>query len=187
MSPLELTFPKDKTYGLLAEFEDTSTLYQACERVRDAGYSKWDAHTPFPVHGLEKAMGLPSSKLGWIVITLAILGATSGFLLQTWIHAEAYPLNISGKPFYSWPAYLPVTFELGVLGAAFGAVFGMFALNKLPSLFHPLFSSKNFERASDDRFFISIESWDPNFDLKETRELLQSLGAVQVETIANES
>ena len=183
---MELALPDGKTYGVLAEFDSPKAIYAACEKVRDAGYTKWDAHTPFPVHGLEKAMGLRASKLPFIVLGLATLGATGGFLLQSWIHTEGYELIISGKPFYAWPAYMPVTFELGVLGGAAGAVFGMFGLNKLPTLFHPLFRSRMFDRVTDDRFFISIESWDPKFDENDATEFLKSLGATQVETIENE-
>jgi len=186
MGLMEITLPDGRTYGLLAEFDSTAAVYAACEKVRDAGYSKWDAHTPFPVHGLERAMGLKPSKLPWIVLVLGFGGALAGWALQTWIHTKGYPLNISGKPLYAWPAYMPVTFELGVLGGAAGAVFGMFALNQLPSLFHPLFRSRIFERVTDDRFFISIESWDPKFDLEETRSFLRSLGATQVEVVENE-
>lgn len=179
--------PDTEVYGALARFPTTRALYRACERVRDAGYTRWDAHTPFPVHGLEKAMGLPSSKLGWVVLVTGLGGAGLGFLLQTWVHTEAYPLVISGKPLFAWPAFVPVTFELGVLGAALGAVIGMLALNKLPMYYHPLFRSKAFERVTDDAFFISIEAWDPKFDLEQTVALLRSCGADEVELIPGEA
>ena len=156
--------PAGPRYGMLAEYASPAVLYQACEAVRDAGYKRWDAHTPFPVHGLERAMGLRRSKLPWIVFVLAMGGALGGFLLQTWVHSLEYPSVISGKPLFAWPAYIPVTFELAVLGGALGAVFGMFALNRLPRHHHPVFASRGFERASDDRFFISIEAHDPRFD-----------------------
>jgi hypothetical protein len=153
--------------------------------VRDAGYTRWDAHTPFPVHGLDRAMGLPASRLPWISLVLALGGAATGIGLQGWVSTIAYPLVISGKPFFSWPAFVPVTFELAVLGGAAGAVFGMFALNQLPTLYHPLFNSARFERASDDGFFISIESWDPKFDRERTVELLRRSGATHVELVAS--
>jgi hypothetical protein len=175
--------PKGPHYGLLAEFATPSDLYHACERVRDAGFTRWDAHTPFPVHGLEQAMGLRRSALPWIVLVAGLTGAAFGFGLQWWVHAVAYPLVISGKPYFSWPAFIPVTFELGVLFAAFGAVLGMLGLNRLPMLYHPLFRSKAFENATDDAFFISIESWDPRFDPAGTRQLLESLGARNVELV----
>jgi hypothetical protein len=179
-------FPDTAVYGALARFGTTRSLYHACERVRDAGYTKWDAHSPFPVHGLEKAMGLRSSKLPFVVLATGLAGAAGGFLLQTWVHTSAYPLVISGKPMFAWPAFVPVTFELGVLGAALGAVLGMFALNKLPTYYHPLFRSKSFERVTDDAFFISIEAWDPKFDLEETVALLKASGAEEVEIIAGD-
>ena len=115
---------------------------------------------------------------------MALGGALAGVGLQGWVSTTAYPLVISGKPFFSWPAFVPITFELAVLGGAVGAVFGMFALNQLPTLWHPLFHSQRFERASDDGFFISIESWDPKFDATATAELLRRLGADHVELVA---
>jgi molybdopterin-containing oxidoreductase family membrane subunit len=176
--------PAGARYGLIAEFASPAVLYQACESVRDAGYSRWDAHTPFPVHGLERAMGLSRSKLPWIVFVLAMGGALSGFLLQTWVHSFEYPSVISGKPLFAWPAYIPVTFELAVLGGALGAVLGMFALNRLPRHHHPVFASRGFERASDDRFFISIEAQDKHFDASATPELLRRSGAARLEWLS---
>ena len=172
------------TYGVLAEFKTPAELYVACERVRDAGYTRWDAHSPFPVHGLDGAMGMTRSKLPFIVLVLALGGAATGFLLQTWVHSAAYPLTISGKPHFAWPAYVPITFELGVLGGALAAVFGMLGLNQLPRHHHPLFESERFARFSDDAFFISMESADPMFDPVATSRLLSSVGASHVETIA---
>ena len=177
------SLPKGPYYGIIAEFGTPSDLYQACERVRDAGFTRWDAHTPFPVHGLEKAMGLRRSPLPWIILVAGLTGAGLGFLLQVWVHASAAPLVISGKPFFSWPAFIPITFELGVLFAAFGAVLGMLGLNGLPMHHHPLFRSRVFERVTDDAFIISIESWDPRFDSTGTQKLLESLGARSVELV----
>ena len=170
-------------WGMLAEFESPKALYRACESVRDAGFTRWDAHSPFPVHGLDRAMGMKRSMLPWIILVLGLAGAATGFVLQWWVHAEAYPLVISGKPYFSWPAYIPITFELGVLGGALGAVFGMLGLNQLPRHHHPIFESARFARASDDRFFVSIEAADPKFDAVATRRLLESAGAAAVETI----
>ena len=185
MGLLKPNLPPGDRFGLVAEFASPAELYHACEKVRDAGYTRWDAHAPFPIHGIERAMGLKASKLPWIVLVLALGGAAAGMGLQGWVATIAYPLVISGKPFFSWPAFVPVTFELGVLGGAVGAVFGMFALNQLPTLYHPLFSNPRFERASDDGFFISIESWDPRFDAAKTEELLRGLGATHVEAVAS--
>jgi hypothetical protein len=170
-------------YGVLAEFKSPADLYTACERVRDAGYTRWDAHSPFPVHGLDGAMGMRRSRLPWIILVFALGGAATGFGLQTWVHRVAYPLIISGKPYFAWPAYIPITFELGVLGGALAAVFGMFGLNQLPRHHHPLFEAGRFGRFSDDAFFISIESVDPRFDANATRSLLSGMGALHVELV----
>jgi len=175
--------PEGAYYGILAEFTTAADLYRACERVRDAGFTRWDAHSPLPVHGIERAMGLRRSPLPWIVLVMGLMGAALGFGLQWWVHAVAYPLVISGKPYLAWPAFIPITFELGVLFAAFGAVLGMLGLNRLPMHYHPLFRSRVFERATDDAFFISIESWDPRFDASATKKLLDSLGARSVELL----
>jgi hypothetical protein len=175
--------PQGPYYGILAEFATPADLYRACERVRDEGFTKWDAHTPFPVHGLERAMGVRRSPLPWIVLAMGLTGAVLGFGLQWWVHAVAYPLVISGKPLFSWPAFIPITFEVAILFASLGAVFGMLGLNRLPMHHHPLFESKLFERATDDAFFISIESWDPRFDPSTTGKLLKSLGARSVELL----
>jgi len=170
-------------YGVLAEFSSPRDVLHAAERVRDAGYTRWDVHSPFPIHGTARAMGLRASRLPLIVLVCGLGGAVCALLLQWWTSTVDYPLVISGKPYFSWQAYVPITFELGVLGGALGAVVGMLALNQLPMLFHPLFGSKRFERVTDDGFFISIESWDPRFDVKRTPELLRGLGASHVELL----
>jgi Alternative complex III, ActD subunit len=186
MPLLRPSLPEGSPYfGALAEFATPADLYRACTRVRDAGYTRWDAHSPFPVHGLDGAMGLRRSKLPWIILVMGLGGAATGFLLQTWVHSFAYPLTISGKPHFAWPAYVPITFELGVLGGAFGAVFGMLGLNKLPMHHHPLFEDERFARVTDDGFFISVESWDPRFDAEATVRLLKGLGAVRVDLVEN--
>jgi hypothetical protein len=172
-----------KTFGVLAEFTTPAEVYAACEKIRDAGFRRWDAHTPFPVHGLDRAMGLRRSPLPWIILVAGLTGAGLGFLLQWWVHVDAYPLVISGKPYNAWPAFIPITFELGVLFASLGALFGMLGLNRLPMHYHPLFKSKVFDRVTDDAFFISIESWDPRFDATATRTLLESAGARGVELL----
>lgn len=184
--PMVPQLPEGRSFGLLARFEDAPAIYAACEKVRDAGYTKWDSHTPFPVHGLDRAMGLKASRLPWIVLTTGLSGAAGGMLLQYWVSVHAYALVISGKPLFSWPAFVPVTFELGVLFGALGAVFGMFALNRLPMLHHPLFASRSFAASTDDGFFISIESWDPKYDETATAALLREAGAIEVEVVDNE-
>ena len=172
-----------KLYGALAEFDSAHDVFHACEKVRDAGYGAWDAHTPFPVHGLEKAMGLRPSLVPWIVCVMGFSGAALGYLLQWWTSVVDYPLVISAKPFNSYPAFVPVIFELGILLGSFGAVFGMFGLNRLPTYYHSVFNSSRFSRASDDRFFISIEARDPKYDPDKTRELLESTNALSVEEV----
>ena len=178
-----MSAPVNEIYGLLAEFDTPRAVYHACEAVRNAGYTRWDAHTPFPVHGLDGAMGLKPTRLPWIVLVMGLTGASSGLLLQWWTSAIDYPLVISGKPFFSWQAFVPVIFELMVLFSALGCVFGMLALNRLPRPHHPLFSAERFARATDDRFFISIESDDPKFDAQASAQLLRDAGATAVETV----
>lgn len=173
----------EKTFGIIAEFESPQSIYKASERIRDAGFKRWDTHTPFPVHGLEDAMGLPASKLPWIVLVMALSGASGAFLLQTWVHTSAYPLVIAAKPYFAWQAFVPVTFEVGVLFGALGAVFGMLGLNRLPQYYHPVFRSERFARATDDRFFVSIEASDPKFDPSGTAKFLNELGATHVELV----
>ncbi|GMV42722.1 MAG: hypothetical protein AMXMBFR64_44380 [Myxococcales bacterium] len=170
-------------YGLLAQFETPRDIFHACENVRDAGFKQWDAHTPFPVHGLDGAMGMRRSKLPFIVLVAGLTGATLAFALQWWVSVEAQPIVIAGKPLFSWPAFVPVTFELAVLFGALGAVLGMLGLNKLPQFYHSLFRSERFERVTDDKFFISIEAADPKFDLDGTTRFLQGLGATHVEVV----
>ncbi len=169
--------------GLLAEYETATAIVEASMELRDAGYSRWDAHTPFPVHGLDDAMGLRSTKLPRLVLGAGILGGSLGLLLQYWTNAVDYPVIISGKPLFSIPANIPVMFEITILLAAISAFVGMLAFNGLPRLHHPVFSSANFRRATDDRFFISIEAEDPMFDNKKTRALLEQSGCVSIESL----
>jgi hypothetical protein len=170
-------------FGLLAEFSTPAALYHACEKVRDAGYTKWDSHSPFPVHGIEKAMGLKASPLPYVCFAAGMAGAGGAMLLQWWTSTQAYKFVISGKPLFSWPAFVPITFELGVLFGALGAFVGMLAVNQLPRHHHSLFSSERFGRATDDKFFISIESTDPKYDELSTRRFLEHLHADSVERV----
>ena len=172
-------------FGVLGQFKTPGDLLHACEGVRDAGFTKWDAHSPFPVHGLDAAMGLRRSVLPLIIFVAAMAGAGGALLLQWWTSAVDYPLVISGKPLFSWQAFVPIIFELAVLCGALAAVFGMLGLNQLPTLYHPLFASRAFERASDDGFFISIEAWDPKFDVERNAAFLRELGATHVEVVAH--
>jgi hypothetical protein len=170
-------------YGYLVGFDKVDELLAGAARVRDAGYTKWDAHTPFVIHGLDAAMGVKKTILPYIVFLAGLTGTSAGLLLQWWTNAVDYPYMISGKPFFSLPANIPVAFETTILFAAISALVGMLALNGLPKLYHPLFTNRAFKRATDDRFFISIEAGDPIFDRVETRELLESIGDRPVEEI----
>ena len=169
-----------KPFGMAGFFNEPADLYHACEALRDAGYKDFDAHTPFPVHGLEHAMGLKPSRLPWIVLACGLTGAGSALLMMIWMTVIDYPLIIGGKPFLTLPSYVPITFELTILFSAFGTFFGMWGLNRLPRYFHPVMQHPQFGRATDDRFFISIESTDPNYDSARTRTLLEGLGAREV-------
>ncbi|EDM75336.1 hypothetical protein PPSIR1_01132 [Plesiocystis pacifica SIR-1] len=172
-----------KKFGLLAEYDTPGAIFKACEKVRDAGYRRWDSFTPFPVHNLDKAMGIKPSVLPWIVFACGMTGAACGMLLQWYTSTIVYPIVIAGKPLFSAQANVPVTFEVGILFASFGAVFGMLGLNKLPAFHHPLFKVPRFSRATDDRFFIAIEAIDPRYDLEKTKKLLEDTGAVKVEEV----
>ena len=172
-----------KLYGLLAEFKNPGELMEAARSVSKAGYHKFDAYSPFPIHGMDEAMGLKKSKLGWIVLGHGFLGMLGGIVLQIWVHTSAYAHNISGKPEANLPAFVPVTFELTILLAAFGTFFGMFFLNKLPKFNHPLFNSQTFEKVTDDGFFIGIEAEDDLFSEDKTEKLLKDMGASHVEKV----
>ena len=171
----------------VAEFDSPGAVIKAAQKVRDAGYKNWDTHTPYPIHGMDAAMGLKDTPLGFIVLACATLGCMTGFVMITWMNGIDYPLVIGGKPPDAIPSMIPICFELTILLSAFAAVFGMFGLNKLPRHHHPVFYSDRFAAASDDKFFISIEAEDPNFDLKKTRALLESTHPAHLELIEEES
>jgi len=172
-----------KIFGLLAEFDTPQEIYHACEQVRDEGYTKWDSHTPFPVHNLDKAMGLPASKVPWVSLIAGLTGAGLGMLLQWWISTTAYPTVISGKPLFSFQAFVPVTFELGILFGGLGTALAMFHFNRLPQYYHSVFNSERFKAVTDDKFFISIEAEDPKYDTRATKKLLKKLGATHIEEV----
>ncbi len=172
-----------RVWGLLAEFATPGDLVRAAAGVRDAGYTRWDAHTPFPVHGLDGAMGIRPTRLPFAVLGAAILGGGSALLMQWWMNAVDYRIIISGKPFNSLPADIPVTFELTVLCAALTAFFGMLVANRLPTFHQPLFGVRSFRRVTTDAFFIAIEAADPKYDQAGAERLLASLGAARVVTL----
>ncbi len=171
-------------YGLMAEFENPTALVAATDRARREGYRRMDAYSPFPIEELHEALGSEHTRLPLIVLLGGIFGGLGGFTLCYWVSAIAYPLNIGGRPFNSWPAFIPVTFECTILAAALSAVFGMLALNGLPMPYHPVFNVPRFSAASRNRFFLCIESTDPKFDLAMTKEFLESLGPQEVATVA---
>ena len=172
-----------KKFGMLAEYDTPAEIFHACEMVRDAGYTRWDSYTPFPVHNLDKAMGLPMSILPWIVFACGMTGAATGMTLQWWTSTTAYPIIIAAKPLFSYQAFVPVTFELGILFSAFGALLGMLGLNKLPQFYHSLFKVEDFSRVTDDKFFIAIETRDPKYDAAKVRELLEKTGAKKIQEV----
>jgi hypothetical protein len=171
---------KNKIFGLLAEFKTPEALIHAAENVRDAGYKKADAYAPFPVHGLTEAMGFPKTRVPLIVLTCGIIGGLSGFFMQYYANSLSYPIIVAGRPLYSWPNFIPISYECTILFAAFSAALGMLALNGLPQPYHPLFNVPNFQKASQDRFFVCIETVDPKFNLEETRKFLEGLDPIEV-------
>lgn len=176
-------------YGLIGEFETPKQLIEASKKVREAGYRRIDAFSPFPIEGLSQALGLGRKHDLVPLVTLigGLSGGLGGFLFQLWANLSAYPMNIGGRPPNSWPAFIPVTFELTVLGASLSAVLGMLALNKLPQPHHPLFGAERFHKhASNDRFFLCIEALDPKFQLAETSQFLRGLNAQHVTEVHDE-
>lgn len=174
---------EQEVYGVLAEYTDPGALMQAADGVYKAGYRKFDAHSPFPIHGMDKAMGLGNSKVGFFCLMGGITGLSLATWLQWWTSAVDYPINISGKPFFAIEPSIPVMFELTVLFSAFAAVIGMLLLNGLPRPYNPLFYSEEFSRVTDDAFFIFIAAEDDKFDMKKTGETLKKLGALNLEVI----
>jgi hypothetical protein len=170
-------------HGVLAEFETPGAVYAAAEKVRDAGYTRWDVHTPFPIHGIEGAMGIKRTILPVIIAFGAFTGVGGALLMQWWMGAIDYPLTVQGKPYGAWEPWVPITFELGVLLAAFSALLGMMALNGLPRHHHPLLARERFLRSGQDRFFICIEASDPKFDPQRARDLLRSAGGSHIDLV----
>lgn len=165
-------------YGWMAEFAKPEQILEAARLAHEQGYRKMDAYTPFPIEGLDQALGEHKNWLPLIVLLGGIAGAVGGFTMQYYANVIQYPLIIGGKPYNSWPTFIPITFEMTILAAAAAAVFGMLALNDLPTPYHPVFSVTRFEMASRHAFFLCIESRDPQFDLKKTKTFLESLKPV---------
>ena len=171
-------------HGLMAEYENATALVDAATKARLAGYRKMDAYSPIPIHEMDEALGLKRTRLPLLVLIGGILGGIGGFSLESWASAIAYPMNVGGRPLISWPQFIPVTFETTVLGAALTAFIGMWALNKLPQPYHPVFNVPEFARASTDRFFLCIESADPLFDRERTTRFLKDFHPLGVNDVA---
>jgi hypothetical protein len=163
------------TYGLMAEFDSAQELVTAAHKTHAAGYEKMDAYSPFPVEGLAEAIGFHKNSVAFVVLVGGIIGGLSGYALQYWVSTIAYPLNIGGRPYHSWPSFIIVTFEMTILFAGLAAAFGMLALNGLPQPYHPVFNVAEFAKASDNKFFLVVFSTDPKYDARRTREFLKGL------------
>jgi hypothetical protein len=170
-------------YGLLAEFETPEALLEAARKTSAAGYKRIDAFTPMPVEGLAEAVGFHRTSLPLVVLIGGILGGLAGFLMQYYANVSSYPLNVAGKPYNSWPAFIPITFELTILGASIFCVFGMLAMNGLPAPYHPVFNAERFALATRDRFFLLIKARDSKFEATKTKQFLASLKAREVSEV----
>ncbi len=179
------TAPVTSVYGLMAEFDSPQALLDAATKVGQAGYTKTDAYTPFPIHGIDDALGIKERLVAPIVFMAGLTGMLAGYGLEYWTQVIAYPMNIGGRPYHSWVSFIPPAFETTILFAAFGAVFGMLALNGLPQPYHPVFNAPRFDMATHDKFFLAIEADDPRYDAIRTREFLESLHPREVVEVEN--
>ncbi len=181
-----MSAPAIKVYAILAEFEGPGALLEAARKTRDAGFTKFDCHSPYTIHGMDEAMGLKRSPIGIISGVAGLTGALLGYILQWWTSAVDYPLTIGGKPFNSFQAFVPITFGIGVLVAALTAFFSMLIASGLPGWFHGLFYGSRFTRATNDGFFVSVNAADPKFDAARTKSFLESIGGKQIEIVRGE-
>ena len=165
----------ESVYGLLAEFEEADAVLDAARKAYAAGYRQMNAYTPFPLEGLSAALGQKPTRLPWLVLAGGILGGCSGYFMLYYACVISYPINVGGRPLHSWPSFMPITFEMTVLGAAFAAFLGMLALNGLPHPNHPLFAVPAFSLATRNRFFLCIQVRDPQFHLEQTRRFLEEM------------
>jgi Alternative complex III, ActD subunit len=172
-----MTMKKQAPYGLMAEFESPEELVKAAEKTYESGYRKIDAYSPFPIEGLAEAIGFHKSRVPLVCLIGGLVGCSGGFFLQWWPNVIGYPLNIGGKPFNSWPSFIPITFELTILIAGLSTVAGMIAMNGLPEPYHPVFNCPQFNLASQNRFFLCIMAEDARFDIEKTREFLQGMNS----------
>lgn len=171
------------TWGLVAEFDNADDLIKAARRAREAGYTRMDGHSPYPIGEVADELGFPQSEIGAIMFIGGLVGMCFGFLMMTYLSAYEYPIVIAGKPLVSWPMFIPITWELLVLTASMSGLFGLLALCGLPQLYHPLFNVPTFARASSDRFFLAIEATDPKFDISATKSFLNGLSPISVEEV----
>jgi hypothetical protein len=183
---MDFSKKRERPALMLAEFDSAADVIHGAEKLRDAGYTKFDAHSPFPIHGMDKAMGLSDSKLGWIVLCFGCSGTFLAWLMMFWMNGVDYPIVIGGKPPGTLPSMIPIMFEVTVLLSALSAVFGMLHLNRLPQHYHPIFNSERFKTFSDDKFFLSVEVEDPKYDATKTKALFESAHAKGVEVVTEE-
>ena len=174
---------RDPIYGTMAEFDTPQALIDAAKRTHEAGYKKIDAYSPFPIEGLAEEIGFHFNEVPLVVLIGGIIGGLTGYVMQYWMSAVDYPLNIGGKPPHSWPAFIVITFEMTILFGGISAVLGMLALNGLPMPYHPVFNVPRFALASRNRFFLVIEARDVKFDVDKTRQFLESLKPREVSTV----
>lgn len=172
-----------RPYGIIAEFDTPADIMHAAEQIRDQGFRRWDVYTPYPIHGMDAAMGMKNSKVGWFSFIGGVTGYTSGMLMIWWMNAVDYPILIGGKPMFSPFGAFPPSYELTILLGAFGALFGMLFLNKLPQLHHPLLKHARFALATHDKYFLVIETSDPKYSESETRKLLEQAGSKRINLV----
>jgi hypothetical protein len=181
---METTAPRSTLFGYAAEFETPEALITAARLAREAGYTKMDAFSPMPVEGLSEAIGYRNKQMPFLMLMGGLFGGSLGMFVQWYASAQSYPLNVGGRPYFSWPMFIVPTFEMTILFAALTGVFGMIILNGLPQPYHSIFNTPGFDRASSDRFFLAIESKDPKFESEGTRQFMEGLSAVRVSAVA---
>jgi hypothetical protein len=181
--PAFVTETGEPVWGVMAQFETTVDAFHAAEKMRDTGFKHWDLHAPFPIHGIEEAMGMKRTLLPFVVLGAAFTGIATAVGMQWWISAMDYPLVVQGKPYGAWEPFTMIIFELGVLFSAFASLLGMMALNGLPRWHHPLLCKERFLDSTDDKFFVVVEARDPSFNPEQTSRFLREIGASAVELV----